>query len=129
MKAVVEGAGFRAHLIDATGGAFPYVLIVPAYERAVVERDLEDATGDIDADVRVTSVGANGDAAMGIRGVTRSLFSPAQEWQPLDVPGRVARLRFLRHEMTAVDRDTTVTGSNTHPVYAVDTYRLVSQPA
>ena len=59
----------------------------------------------------------------------RGLLWPARQPAVLSVPGRDATVRYLRSEFIDVDQSTTVTGTNRHPAFGVDTYRITSDPA
>lgn len=59
----------------------------------------------------------------------RRALTPNLSPAPLAVPGRVARIEWVRSEFVATDRDVTYGSTNRHPGYGVDTYRITSQPA
>lgn len=113
---------------DATGTtSLPYIVLTPGYSIAG-ERPLSDALATIEGDVRVTVAGETLDSTIGLSKAVRTILSPDLTWGPLTVTGRAASIKWVRTEVTAVDRDVTIPGSNRHPIFTVDTYHLVSQP-
>lgn len=118
-----------AFLIDATGVTEArYVIVSPGYRR-VGETGLDAATGALNTEVRVTSVADTADGCLIIVENARRRLSPNMGWGLLPVDGRGAETRWERLEVPAqADRDITLPGTNRHPVYQVDTYRLVSEP-
>lgn len=129
MQALVEALGFEVWLIDATGSKrWPRVTITPAYGRPGVDRPLSDDRADIDEDIRVTSAGLTAESALGVAGRVREVLSPGHSWLRLDVPGRDASIRFLRHELTNTDRELADPATNRFPTYTVETFRIVSTP-
>lgn len=128
IQSALAGEGWDVFLLDATGATWPYIIVAPGYSVAG-ERPVADALTTVEGDVRVTVAGETADSALGLAGAVRALLSPGLTWAPVTVTGRAAWLRWLRTEMTEVDRDVTIPGSNRHPIYTVDTYHLISQPA
>ena len=129
VKALIEGLGFEVWIADATGSKrWPRVTITPAYGRPGVDRPLSDDRADIDEDIRVTSAGLTPESALGVAGRVRDVLSPGHGWGRLDVQGRSASLRFVRHELTNTDREAADTATNRFPTYTVETFRIVSTP-
>lgn len=130
---LVADRGFKVHVMnlratDTDPATYPYVLISPGYGR-LGERPLGERLDSVDHDIQVRYVGSTWDSMLGLLRDTRQLLSPDKGPRRLVVPGRRASLRFLRHEMADVDRDVTITGTGTHPHFAVDAFRLLSVPA
>ena len=93
------------------------------------EVPLAEVLETIDTSIRVKAVAGT---VAGVRIMLRNIkaeFSPTRVGTPLAVAGRNARLVFVRSEFVDVDQDTTITGTNRHPAFGVDTYRLISEPA
>lgn len=129
MKSLIEAAGFEVWLIDATGSTrWPRVTITPAYARPGVDRPLSGSRDDIDEDVRVTSAGLAAESVVPVAARVRAILSPGNGPGRLDVPGRSAAVQFVRRELTGVDRGITDTATDRHPIYTVETFRLVSVP-
>src|SRR5690625_1595673 len=123
MQSLIE-ARFTCHLVGAPDDAsYPYVIVGVGYERDG-ERPASDRLDSLDADVRVNCVGTSAASALGLLRDVRQILSPDKRRTPLAVPGRRASLKFLRHEMTEVDRDVAVTATGTFPVFAIDSFHL-----
>lgn len=128
IKTALESHGWTAYLLDATGAtSWPYVVISPGYA-GDPERPLADATSVVHGDIRVTVAGLSAASTVGLAQAVRDELSPSLSWGDLAVAGRAARLRWVRTELTEVDRDVTIPSTGTHPIFRVDTYRLVSDP-
>lgn len=128
MQGLVQERGFTCHLISAGEAiSYPYVVISPGYGRPG-ERPLSERLDSVDHDIQVRYVGSSPASMLGLMRTVREILSPLKGPRRLDVPGRNARVKFLRHEMADQDRDVTVTGMGRHPHYGVDTFHLVSTP-
>lgn len=132
MRALLEARGFTTWLMNMTATesdpvSYPYIVISPGYGRSG-ERPLGDRLASIDHDLQVRCVGATPESMLGLLGDVREVLSPGKGPLRLLVPGRRATLRFIRHEMSEVDRDVTITGTGTHPHFGVDAFHLVSTP-
>jgi len=128
MQALVHERGFTCHLISADEAiSYPYVVISPGYGRPG-ERPLSERLDSVDHDVQVRYVGSSPASMLGLMKTVRAILSPHKGPRRLAVPGRNARVKFLRHELTDQDRDVTVTATGRHPHYGVDTFHLVSTP-
>ncbi|MHB1173407.1 MAG: hypothetical protein ACYCZY_13180 [Lacisediminihabitans sp.] len=125
IKAAAEFAGYPVHF-----GYVPapvpqqYVLIVTGTGDPASEVDVTGTTDDIDARVMVKIVGQTPDAALGMAGKVQTALAA-----PITVPGRVVWLSRTGSLDVQVDRDVTITGTNTHPAFTTDFYRLISVPA
>jgi|SRR5690606_18657555 len=129
MKSLLEAAGLNVYLIDATGATkWPRVTITPGYGRTGVDRPVSDDRDDLDEDIRVTCASLTADSLLRVTSKVRAVLSPGNGVRRLDVPGRSAELKFLRHEMTSVDRNATDVATNRDPIYTVETFHLVSTP-
>ena len=113
------------YVADATGGAYPRIILTPAYAR-LWERMLSDDIAQVEQDLRVTSVGETLDAALRVAERARQCLSPSLGARRVPVPGWSTWSRHVRTEMTDVDRDATITGTDTHPVIVVDTIHVSS---
>lgn len=128
MQALVEARGFTVYLLSADRAiTYPYVLISPGYGRPG-ERPLSERLDSVDHDIQVRSVGTSPASMLGLLRDVRQILSPGKGPRRLDVPGRRASVKFLRHEMTDQDRDVTFTGTKSHPHFGVDAFHLISTP-
>ena len=59
----------------------------------------------------------------------RAALTPGLAPTRLAVEGRYVTVEWVRGEFVSTDRDVTTPGTNKHPGFGVDTYRVVSQPA
>ena len=111
-----------------TTPAVPYfVLTGPSWGKPD-EAPLADADAALDDEFRVTGVTGTPEGAAILLKRAMDELSPAGAWKALEVPGRVAWVKFVRSEFVGVDRDLTIASTNRHPGVGVDTYRLVSEP-
>ncbi len=125
LTAAVEGAGWPVFFGDA-GSSPPqqYVLIITGSGDPAAEVNVTGTSVDIDTRVVVKCMGASPDAALGMAGRVAGVL-PAR----LVVPGRLVWLSRTGGLDVQVDRDTTITGTATHPAFTTDFYRLISVPA
>lgn len=129
LKAALAPLGYPVHFVDVVGEpAYPYVLLWTSAGTPSTELPLCD-TADIDDTVGVTGVGLSPEAVLAVLSRVRGVLSPSGRPVPLTVPGRAAWTRLRDSRTVQADRDVTVTGTNRHPFYGVDLYRLVSTPA
>ena len=84
---------------------------------------------DLDVDIRVKAVAGTAEGSAIMLRRVRGLLSPDRSWTAVAVDGRAAHIRFVRSEFVGVDRSVKAADTDRHPGVAVDTYRLVSQPA
>lgn len=129
---LLEERGFTVHVMDHIAReedptTYPYVLLSPGYGRPG-ERPVGGRLDSIDHDLQVRWVGATAASMLGLLRDGRKVLAPDQGPLRLQVPGRRATLRFLRHEMAEVDRDVTISELGTHPHFGVDAFHLVSTP-
>lgn len=89
--------------------------------------------GGIDAgaasDVRVKAVTGTPEGVEIMLARVRGLLSPNLAPSFVPYAGHAVEVRFLRSEFVDVDRSSTITGTNRHPAFGVDAYRLIVQPA
>lgn len=126
LRTALEGEGWPVFLEDATGAsAWPYVILGVGY-RTPGERPVSGALRGVEGDIRVKVVGETADSVHGLAGAIRDVLSPEL------LPGRVTQsgwvtfTNWVRTEVTEVDRDVKVPGTNLHPIFTVDTYHLTS---
>jgi hypothetical protein len=123
---LLAGAGLTVH--DGTvppNPSYPYcALFINAGDRDTTNLDY---ASDVQAyDVQVTSVGATAASA---RIVAAKVATALVDVTPT-VTGRTCwPLRVEASQTIREDRDVTIPGTATHPLYAVDVYRLMSVPS
>jgi hypothetical protein len=125
VKALIPSR-FAVYLFDTPSRpAFPYVVL---WGDAGLEgsESLDSTPSDLTINLRATCVGANYESCLVVlAGVRRALNRAVPS-----VPGR--KVHEMRQEPLldiGPDRDITVPGTNTHPIFAVDGYTLQSEPA
>lgn len=88
-----------------------------------------DVTDDLDTAVFITCTAGTAEGALVVADRVRAHLSPGRRWTALAVDGRAAQIRWVRNEVEPqIDRDLRLPGSNRHPGFAVDSYRLHSTP-
>lgn len=128
LEAVLAPLGYKIHRWTVPTITEQYlVLSSPGYGDAV-EDSICGTGDDLDVPLRVTAVAGTPDGAVIMLNRVRALLSPGRDETRVPAEGLDVRVRFTRSEVVDVDRDVTITGTNRHPAYGVDTYRLVSQP-
>lgn len=121
---------YDVHFVDVQGEPdYPYVLLWTSAGVPSSELPLCDTATDLDDTVGVTGVAESPEAALAVLGKVRGVLSPSGGPEPLVVPSRAAWLRLRDSRTVQADRDVTITGTNRHPFFGVDLYRLVSTPA
>lgn len=126
IRALLEPYGKPVYFVDVPEApTYPYVLLWTSAGRMVSDEvcgkldDLNDILG-------VTIVGATPDAVLVAAPRVRSYLMDKQP----QVEGRhVQPLRLFDSQNVDVDTDVTVPATNRHPAFAVDLYRLISEPA
>jgi len=130
IKTLLETTGRDAYIGDVDEDpSYPYFLIWAPAGSPGYEFSVDSARTDLEAMVGVTCVGATPDAAFVAVALARGVLAPGGQKVTLDVDGRAAWLRLMDSRTLEVDRDVTLTVTNSHPSYLVDMYRLVSTPA
>jgi hypothetical protein len=130
IKTLLETTGRDAYIGDVDEDpSYPYFLIWAPAGSPGYEYSVDSVRTDLEAMVGVTSVGATPDAAFVGASLARGVLATDGQKVVLDVDGRAAWLRLVDSRPLEVDRDVTLTATNSHPSYLVDMYRLVSTPA
>lgn len=126
VKALIAPLGYQVYIGDVPGAPLhPYVLLWASGGRLVSDEmcgrqdDLNDTFG-------VTMVATNADAALMMPGPIRGVLIGAQ---PALAGRHVQPLRLSHSEPVQTDQQVTLPGTNRHPAYVVDQYRLISEPA
>lgn len=86
-------------------------------------------SGTLDTDVRIKAVTGTPEGVFTMLARIRGVLSPNLTETTLPLTGRSVSIRFVRSEFVDVDTDTTITGTNRHPAFGVDTYHITSQPS
>ena len=125
LKAVLSGGGFVVYVGDVTGTvSYPSVMIQAA-TGLPVSVNLASDQEEVSEGVNVTVVDDSPANCMVTIEAVRALLHGLV----IEVDGRSCEpLRLTGAQPVVVDRDVTITGTNRHPAYGVDTWRLVSTP-
>lgn len=133
-KALVDRAKtlpWRVFDSDATGATtLPYVLLLPPAFGQHPEHPLGGPRRAIGDELMVRAVGASADAVRGVLARSRTVYT-RDGLRPLTFDAAGWRVTLsLRPEPTPVhvDRDTTPTATNAHPLFATDFYDLTAVP-
>ena len=130
VKARVEALGVATFIGWAYNAPARYAVLEPVTWDGSDEIHICGPDDLLDETFRVTAVaGTTVAGALILLGLIRDELSPGRRWAPLAVPGRSAEVKHLRMEMAAVDQTVTVTNTDRHPAFGVDSYRLMSQPS
>ena len=138
VAAALEPLGYPVHLLHANPPAetddphvvprVPYLVLRGAW-RSPDDMPVCDATGYLDTSVYVTGTADTAEGALVVLDRVRNYLSPSLAATALVMQGRRAEVRWLRSEVPPqVDRDLRLPGSNRHPGFGVDSYRLTSAP-
>jgi len=128
VKALLVPLGRPVHLVDATGEtSYPYFLVWPSTGAPGVDGAL-DQNADLSFLVGVTAVGQTVDSAGIVARNGKVLLGPSKS-VPLVVAGRKAWIKWAGLGSAGVDRDVTMTGTNTHPAFEAHMYQVESIPA
>ena len=132
MEALQSLAGMAVrdvYLMDATGATrMPYAVLGLGYQHRT-DWPVCGESESLNHEVRVTVAAGSGEALVRARQAVQSALSPRGGAATLEVPGRSATVRWVRFEMADVDRDVSSPATNGHAHYAVDTYRIDSDPS
>lgn len=128
LAAVLEPLGYPVHLVWADTVTSQYVVLGGRGWDRPEEMPVCGLTDDLDTDVRVRAVTGTVAGVGTMLTRIRSLLSPNMGETVVPMGGRTVRVRYERSEFLDVDRDTTIAGTERHPAYGVDTYRLISEP-
>lgn len=126
VKTLLSPYNHPVYFGDVPGApTYPYVLLwgsgglMRADEVDGAQDDLNDILG-------VTTVAANPDACLIANDRVRSYLLGKT---PTATGRHVQPLRLHDSRPIDLDRDVTLPATNTHPAFAVDLYRLISEPA
>lgn len=127
VKSALEPLAYPLAVDYVTGEVTPPYLVLggPATGRPE-EEVLSGPALDESQDLRITAVAGTTDGARIMLRNVRDLLSPGLQWTTLAAG---VDIRYLRSEVVDVDTSVTMTATNRHPAYGVDTYRLVDQTA
>lgn len=129
VDARIEALSYATHIgyTDSKAQALPYVVLgAPGWD-ATAEVPLCGSSDVLDAEIRVKVVSGEATGVMKALKIIRDDLSPALASSVLEVPGRVARIKYVRSEFVAPDTSVTLTNGS-HPTQGVETYRITSQP-
>ena len=137
LAAHLAALGYPVHLYRANPPAgadedtvppVPYLVLRGAWDSGD-EIPLSDATTTLDTEVRVTATATTAEGAGVVLDRVRGLMSPRSDWTRVPMEGRVVQVKRARAEIEPdVDMDLRLPGSNRHPGFGVDSYRLHSTP-
>lgn len=125
IKALIPSR-FTAYLFDVPANpVFPYVVIWGDPGTSGSE-SLDPTPRDLSLNPRVTCVGVNYESCLIVLQAVRTALNRAR---PV-VAGRFVH-ELVQEPLLDIrpDRDVTIPGTNTHPIFAVDGYTLLSEPA
>lgn len=126
IMAMLAPLGHAVYFVDVPDlPAMPYILVWSSAGTPGREVPLCDERTDLDTQIGVTSVAATPLGALTLSASVRALLDGSE---PV-TPGRSARLDLADSRPVDVDRQVTIPGSDRHPAYGVDLYRLRSTPA
>lgn len=121
----LQSTTYPVHLVAAPDTARPpYMLVWSSAGRPSPEADAAGMSAGIDDTVGVTCVAGTPDGALIVADDARLALAGG-----VTVPGRLVWLSLSDSRPVQVDRDVTFAGTDTHPAYVVDLYRLQSTPA
>ena len=130
LKARISALGISAHVGQVPSTTpMPYASLSAPGHDVPEDAPAATATLDVAGDVRVLVTDTTESNVHVRLRMIRADLSPTGVPAPLTVPGRMATVQWVRSEFVSTDRDVTVPGTNKHPGFGVDTYRVVSQPA
>lgn len=108
--------------------SYPYLVVELAWSHPG-EQLLDGAAPDLTLTVNVKGVGLTAASALEMLDLARAVLTPGGYASSLTVTGRVAEVRWLRHEADYIDTQWTDPATNTHPCVSLDAYRVSSTPA
>lgn len=119
--------GYVTHLYAAPEITGQYLILGGRGWDDGVEEGLAP-TDDLDTVVPITAVTGTPAGAEKMLRLVRAELSPGRQPTRLAVPGRSAHVMFVRSELIGVDQSVKITGTDRHPGYGVESYRVVSDP-
>lgn len=138
LAAHLEQLGYPVHLYRASGSIaedgvevvppVPYLVLGGAWDPGA-ELPVCGSTDTLDTEVRLTAAATTAEGAGVVLDRARTLLSPRANWTAFPMGDRVAQVKRARNEIPpGVDMDLRLPGSNRHPGFGVDSYRLHSIP-
>lgn len=125
VKALLAPLGYAVYYVDVPEApTLPYVLLWGTGGTPGPERPLSGPT-DLTDRLGVTCVAGTPEGVLIVAARVRGVLDGAEP----TVTGRRAWLHLWDSRAVQVDRDVTFPGTNRHPAYGVDLYRLTSAPA
>lgn len=106
---------------------YPYVLLSPS-QRPGAGQVLCGTDVSSIFDVLLTSVADHPTDAIDLADAVKRLLAPEASPSRLTLPGRHVEVQWLRTEVVDVDRVVDLPGTNSHPAYRKDSYRIYSTP-
>ena len=125
VQALLEPLGYPTHRDVSPDAAPPYlVLSAPGWGDAA-EASVCASRESADVSLRVMATAGTTDGVRIMHTNVRRLLDRSHP----RLEGRHLTVLWERSEFVDVDRDVTIPGTNRHPAWGVETYRLVSEPA
>lgn len=137
IRSVLLPLDYSTHLLanegvtDDTVPAVPYLVLAPANGVGLLPDELPvcGPDGALAFDLRVTAVSWPADAVPKVQQRVRDALAPGLGLSRVPADERLVTVAYLRTEVVSqFDRDMTVTGSNRHPSWGVDSYSVSVQP-
>ena len=133
LKAVKDALGSLSYPVFVVWATAPvpaqYVVLGGRGWEAPDDLPVCGTSDTLDTDIRVKAVTGTPEGVLTMLARIRGLLSPQLAETRLPLTGRRVSVRFARSEFVDVDTDQTITGTNRHPAFGVDTYRLTSEPS
>lgn len=118
-----------AHLVDAGAAKVPYFIAWSSAGDRPHDEPAAGPCGAFSAPLGVTCTAATPEAAMNMADAAIAALTPGRGTSVLPgVAGRFVQVTYRGAEAVQVDRTLTLTGTNTHPAYAVVLFDVHSQP-
>lgn len=126
IKALLAPFGHPVHFAEAPETpTYPYILLWSSLGRLTAD-EFDGAQDDLNDLLGVTTVAATSDAALVAGARVRSYLLNKQ---PIVEGRHVQPLHLHDSQQVTPDTDVTMPNTNRHPSFAVDIYRLISEPA
>lgn len=138
IRAELSALNYPTHLLanegvtDTAVPDVPYLVLAPANGSGLIPDELPvcGPNGDLQFDLRVTAVSYPADAVPKIQGRVRDILAPGLGLSQIITLDRHITLAYQRTEVASqFDRDMSITTSNRHPSWGVDSYTVHVQPA
>lgn len=126
VKALLDAVG-TVYEVDATGvESYPYMILwASPTGTPSIERPVTGLAVDFDDTFGVTSVGLSAEAVRIVAKAARDALCPNGLPTKVAVTGRDVTIEPAESRQMQVDKNVTLRDGS-HPLYAVDTYRIVS---